>query len=126
MDKEPKLLVWNYTSEEKERLDTLLKEIGAPSAATIDSNQGHFPLREIIHTNAHGRDHLESEAKVSKVPPMRVCPCHEAILLNCFTMITLQHVENRQGLCVTRMRKAHIPAPHTIIGSRKKQRARPR
>jgi len=64
MDKEPKLLVWNYTLEEKERLDNLLKGIGAPPAASIDSTQGHLSLREIIHTNAHGGDHLESKERV--------------------------------------------------------------
>lgn len=64
MDKDPRLLVWKYTAEEKERLDALLREIGAPSASTIDSTQGHLSLREIIHTDAHGRERLESEEKV--------------------------------------------------------------
>jgi len=64
MDKEPKLLVWNYTLEEKERLDNLLKGVGAPPAASIDSNQGHLSLRDIIHTNVHGEDHLESKETV--------------------------------------------------------------
>ncbi|MDR3568886.1 MAG: DUF3783 domain-containing protein [Syntrophobacteraceae bacterium] len=64
MDKEPKLLAWNFTLEEKEKLDCLLKEIGAPPASTIDSAQGHLPLREIIHSNARGKDCLESHEKL--------------------------------------------------------------
>lgn len=64
MDKEPRLLIWNYTPEEKERLDALLKETGAPSASAIDRTQGHLTLREIIHTNVQGRDRLESDEKV--------------------------------------------------------------
>lgn len=63
MDKEPKLLVWNYTLGEKEKLDGLLKEIGAPPASAIDSDQGHLCLREIIHTDGHGQDRLESNEK---------------------------------------------------------------
>lgn len=64
MDKEPKLLVWNYTLGEKEKLDGLLKEIGAPVASAIDSDQGHLSLREIIHTDSHGQECLESSEKV--------------------------------------------------------------
>jgi hypothetical protein len=64
MDKEPKLLVWNFTSEEKEKLDGLLKEIGAPPASTIESHQGHLSLREIIHNDGRGTDCLESAEKV--------------------------------------------------------------
>ena len=63
MDKEPRLLVWNYTVEEKEKLDALLKEIGAPSAMTIESTQGNIPLREIIHKNSHGEGHFASDEK---------------------------------------------------------------
>ena len=75
MDKEPKLLVWNYTPEEKIKLDTLLEQTGAPSAATIDSTQAHLVLRDIIHTNASGEDHLESKEKVVlfyNIPPKGV------------------------------------------------------
>ncbi|MDR3568888.1 MAG: hypothetical protein P4L43_12740 [Syntrophobacteraceae bacterium] len=64
MDKEPKLLVWNFTSEEKEKLDCLLKEIGAPPASTIDRSRGHLTLREIIHSDGRGKDCLESTEKL--------------------------------------------------------------
>ena len=64
MDKEPRLLVWNYTLEEKEKLDLLLKEIGAPRAMTVESSQGHLTLREIIHANAHSERKLASDEKV--------------------------------------------------------------
>ncbi|MGC9195265.1 MAG: DUF3783 domain-containing protein [Syntrophobacteraceae bacterium] len=64
MDKTPRLLVWNYTQEEKDKLDALLSEIGAPFATAISSDQGHLPLKTIIHTNGHGRDILQCDEKV--------------------------------------------------------------
>ncbi len=48
MDKEPRLLCWSYSREEKSRLDALLKEIGAPPAHDIEKTQGCLTLRSII------------------------------------------------------------------------------
>ncbi len=64
MDKKPGLLVWNFTLEEKGKLDAVLKQIGAPGASSIDGDQGYLTLKEIIHTGAHGSDPLESDEKV--------------------------------------------------------------
>jgi hypothetical protein len=64
MNQEPKLLVWNFTMDEKEKLDTLLREIGAPSAVTIKSTQGHLTMREIIHADTHCEKELASCEKV--------------------------------------------------------------
>lgn len=64
MDIEPRLLVWNYTLEEKSRLDSLLKEIGAPPAATIDSFQGHLTLRQIIDTDFRSEKAFTSAEKI--------------------------------------------------------------
>ncbi len=64
MDKKPRLLVWNYTREEKDKLDALLGEIGAPFASAITSDQGHLPLKTIIHTDGHGQEILQSDEKV--------------------------------------------------------------
>jgi len=64
MDKGPRLLVWNYTLQEKEKLDLLLKEIGAPSAVTIESSQGYNTLRGIIHENARSGREFTSDEKV--------------------------------------------------------------
>ncbi|MDA8308110.1 MAG: DUF3783 domain-containing protein [Deltaproteobacteria bacterium] len=89
MDKEPRLLVWNYTLEEKEKLDALLKEIGAPPASAIDSTRGHLSLREIIHTDAHGQDKLESDEKVLlfyNIPEKGVF-----LLINIFKKTDLPH-----------------------------------
>jgi hypothetical protein len=44
----PKLLVWNYSIEEKNKLDVILSEIGAPSAVTIEPGQGHHRLQDIL------------------------------------------------------------------------------
>jgi hypothetical protein len=64
MNKEPRLLVWNYTLEEKEKVDALLKELGAPPAAAIHKSQGHMTLREIIHSDAHAGGECKSDEKV--------------------------------------------------------------
>jgi hypothetical protein len=64
MHKEPRLLVWNYTSEEKHKLDALLKEIGAPPAVDIDKTQGRLPLREIIDGDRPVEETFTSEEKV--------------------------------------------------------------
>ncbi len=64
MNGEPRLLVWNYTSEEKEKLDIVLKGIGAPAAVTLERTQGCLPLREVIHNNAHGENPFTSDEKV--------------------------------------------------------------
>jgi len=64
MSNEPGILVWNYTLEEKKKLDLLLEEIGAPSAMTIESSQGHLTLREIIHANTRSDRELASQEKV--------------------------------------------------------------
>ena len=48
MDKEPRLLVWSFTQEEKSKLDSVLAQVGAPSAVAIKEDQGHLTLQEII------------------------------------------------------------------------------
>lgn len=64
MDKEARLLVWNYTDEEKKRLDTVLRELGAPPAVTIERNQGYLPLKEIIHTDKRSEKEFSHSEKV--------------------------------------------------------------
>ncbi len=65
MDKEPRLLVWNYSEEEKSGLDALLARIGAPHAVTIESSRGYLTLRDIIHTNkSSDADFLSDEKAV--------------------------------------------------------------
>lgn len=64
MNLEPRLLLWNYSSEEKASLDALLEAIKAPPAFVIDKNQGHLTLREIIHTGGTSDKELNSEEKV--------------------------------------------------------------
>lgn len=64
MDKEARLLVWNYTLDEKKNLDLLLEKTQAPPAVSINRNQGHLALREIIHTDAFSEEELNSDEKV--------------------------------------------------------------
>jgi len=64
MDKEARLLVWNYTVDEKKNLDLLLEKTQAPPAVSINRNQGHLALREIIHTGAFSEEALNSDEKV--------------------------------------------------------------
>ncbi len=43
-----RLLVWNYTESEMNRLDAILKRIGAPPAVAIEPGQGRMKLSDII------------------------------------------------------------------------------
>lgn len=63
MDGTPRLLVWNYTDEEKANLDHLLKDVEAPLAVTITKDQGHLVLKDIIHSDAHGEQEFECDEK---------------------------------------------------------------
>jgi hypothetical protein len=64
MHQEPRLLVWNYTTAEKQKLDGLLNEIGAPYAATIDHAQGYCSLRDIIDAQPPSGETFSSAEKV--------------------------------------------------------------
>lgn len=64
MDGEPRLLMWAYTPEEQEALNTLLAGIGAPPARAIEKNQGMVTLREIIHEGKTDPEELNSLEKV--------------------------------------------------------------
>jgi hypothetical protein len=64
MDKQSRFLVWNYTTEEKLKLDTHLKAIGAPFAQTIEKTQGYLTLREIIDADARSGEAFASDERV--------------------------------------------------------------
>jgi hypothetical protein len=64
MQSQPQLLVWNYSTDEKSQLDAVLKEIGAPSAVTIDETWGYLTLREIIDGNGASGEPFPSVEKV--------------------------------------------------------------
>lgn len=48
MNQKPRLLVWNFTREEKEKLDRMLDLAKAPPAFCILPEQGHLLVREIV------------------------------------------------------------------------------
>jgi len=64
MHQEPRLLVWNYTTTEKQKLDGLLAKIGAPYAATIEPDRGYCALRDIIDAQPQSGETLNSDEKV--------------------------------------------------------------
>jgi hypothetical protein len=64
MEDQSKLLVWNYSESEKQRLDAILKEIGAPSAVAIAPGQGRHRLGDIIGGSTPDGEPLESDEKV--------------------------------------------------------------
>jgi hypothetical protein len=64
MEDHPKLLVWNYSAEEKRALDTLLAEIGAPPAECIDKAQAHLTLKEILDGTGPCGEVFASDEKV--------------------------------------------------------------
>lgn len=61
---QPKLLVFNYTVEEKRALDALLVQIAAPPAEEIDPTRAHLTLREIISGSGNPEEALVSDEKV--------------------------------------------------------------
>jgi len=72
MHGEPRLLVWNYTDEEKTALDQLLKDVQAPPAVTIEKDQGHLSLTEIVHTDKRTENTFECDEKIVlfyNIPP---------------------------------------------------------
>lgn len=72
MDGDPRLLVWNYTDEEKAALDRLLTDVQAPPAVTIEKAQGHLPLKDIIHTDNRADTDFECDEKIVlfyNIPP---------------------------------------------------------
>lgn len=72
MDKEPRLLVWNFSPESKTKMDELLKNMGAPPAFTIEKNQGHLLVREILHTDKKSDREFEFDEPVVifyNIPP---------------------------------------------------------
>jgi hypothetical protein len=64
MEDQAKLLVWNYSTEEKRALDALLSEIGAPPAECIDRTRAHLTLREIIDGTGPCGEAFASDEKV--------------------------------------------------------------
>jgi hypothetical protein len=64
MDDSPRLLVWNYTIEEKAALDEFLRQIEAPPAVSIPARRGHLPLKDILHTDRTATDDFHSDEKV--------------------------------------------------------------
>lgn len=75
MDQPPRLLMWNYTDEEQERLAAVLKEVGAPPASSIEKIQGNLTLKEIIHSGSQCDEPLISHEKVLlfyNIPPKGV------------------------------------------------------
>lgn len=64
MENQPKLLVWNFTTEEKLRLDAFLHQLGAPSALAIDQTWGSLTLKEIIDGSGAPGEAFVSDEKV--------------------------------------------------------------
>ncbi len=64
MEGQSKLLVWNYSEEEKNRLDGILKEIGAPPAVTVAPEQGRLKVGDIIDGKVSDGEPLVSDQKV--------------------------------------------------------------
>ena len=65
MDGNPRLLVWDYTEEEKTRLDQFLEEVKAPPAVSIRKDQGYLLLHEIIHNEEkQGDQEFECDEKI--------------------------------------------------------------
>ena len=64
MDGEPRLLLWNYSDEEKSRVDQFLEEVKAPPAVAIRKDQGKLLLKDIIHGEKRCEQDFECDEKI--------------------------------------------------------------
>ena len=64
MDEHPRVLLWNYTDEEKASVDAFLAEVNAPPAVAIRKNQGYLLVSEILQAQSGERE-LECDEKVA-------------------------------------------------------------
>lgn len=64
MDQKPRLLVWNFTPEEKAELDRMLELVKAPPAFNISPHQGHMLVRDILHSDHVGTEAFVCEEKI--------------------------------------------------------------
>ncbi|MBD3307578.1 DUF3783 domain-containing protein [candidate division KSB3 bacterium] len=64
MQGKPRLFLWNYTDEEKARVDEFLREVKAPPAVAISKDQGYLPVKDIIHREATGAQELDCDEKL--------------------------------------------------------------
>lgn len=64
MDQKPRLLVWNFTPEEKGKLDRMLELVKAPPAFSISPYQGHMLVRDILHSDQVGTEAFACEEKI--------------------------------------------------------------
>lgn len=64
MNGSPRLLLWNYTDEEKARVDQLLADVNAPPAVVIRKDQGYLPISDIVHTEKRGEQEFECDEKL--------------------------------------------------------------
>ena len=63
MNGSPRLLLWNYTEEEKARVDRLLADVNAPPAVAIRKDQGYLPISDIV-TDTRGEQDFECDEKL--------------------------------------------------------------
>ncbi|SMC21014.1 protein of unknown function [Desulfacinum hydrothermale DSM 13146] len=64
MDGSPRLLVWNFTQDEKARLDHMLEMVQAPPAHAIAPERGHLVVRDILHTDTTGEEPFQCDEKI--------------------------------------------------------------
>ena len=64
MHGKPRLFLWNYTDEEKAKVEQFLAEVKAPPAVLIQQDQGYLPLRDIIHADKRGEEVFECDEKL--------------------------------------------------------------
>jgi len=64
MDTSPRILMWGFSSEEKDRFDTFLKEICASPTVQIEPDQGPLPVHEILFSDKRAEEMFISDQKV--------------------------------------------------------------
>ena len=63
-DRRPRILVWNFSPEEKAQLDQALRRVKAPPAETIPPERGHLLVRDILTTEKTGSEPFVCDEKI--------------------------------------------------------------
>jgi hypothetical protein len=64
MDTSSRILLWGYSDEEKEKLDSFLQEISGPPSVEIPENRGYLTVQEILFTDESSGEAFQADGHI--------------------------------------------------------------
>jgi len=64
MDTSPRILLWGYREDEKEKLDSFLQEISSHPIVLIRENQGYLTVHEILFTDESSEETFQADQHI--------------------------------------------------------------